>query len=85
MIKDNLFPTPPLFEMIQRESGTDWAEMYKVFNMGSRMEIYVDPADAQTIIDIAGSFGIDARVIGRVEESESPRLTIKSQHGIFEY
>ncbi len=85
VIKDNLFPTPPLFEMIQRESGTDWAEMYKVFNMGSRMEIYVDPADAQTIIDIAGSFGIDARVIGRVEESESPRLTIKSQHGIFEY
>lgn len=85
VIKDNLFPTPPLFEMIQRESGTDWAEMYKVFNMGSRMEIYVDPADAQTIIDIAGSFGIDARVIGRVEESESTRLTIKSQHGIFEY
>ncbi len=85
VIKDNLFPIPPLFEMIQRESGTDWAEMYKVFNMGSRMELYVNASDAQTIIDIARSHGIDAQVIGRVEPSSSRRLTISSPYGVFEY
>lgn len=85
VIKDNLFPIPPLFEMIQRESGTDWAEMYKVFNMGSRMELYVDREDADQIIKIANRHGIDAQIIGRVEASDSRRLTIKSEYGTFEY
>ena len=76
IIKDNLFPTPPLFRIIQEESQTPWEEMYSVFNMGHRMELYVDPAGAQEIIDIARSFNVDAQVIGRVEESESPILTI---------
>lgn len=85
VIKDNLFPVPPLFEMIQRESNTDWAEMYKVFNMGSRMELYVSEADAQTVIDIAREHGIDAQIIGRVEPSDTRRLTITSPYGTFEY
>ena len=85
VIKDNLFPIPPLFEMIQRESGTDWAEMYKVFNMGHRMEIYVNPADAQAVIDVSESFGIPARIVGRVEDAASNRLTIISDKGTFEY
>lgn len=85
VIKDNLFPVPPLFELISRESGTDWAEMYKVFNMGHRMEIYVDPADANEIIEISKSMGIDARIVGRVENAPANRLTIKSEKGVFEY
>ncbi|MDE5901423.1 MAG: phosphoribosylformylglycinamidine cyclo-ligase [Muribaculaceae bacterium] len=85
VIKDNLFPVPPLFEMIQRESNTDWAEMYKVFNMGSRMELYVSKTDAQTVIDIAREYGIDAQIIGRVEPSDTRRLTITSPYGTFEY
>lgn len=86
VIKDNLFPTPPLFAMIARESGTDWAEMYKVFNMGHRMEIYVKPADAERVIAVSEQFGIPARVIGRVEErAEGNRLTIRSEHGEFIY
>lgn len=85
IIKDNLFPVPPLFELISRESGTDWAEMYKVFNMGHRMEIYVDPADANEIIEISKSMGIDARIVGRVEDAPANRLTIKSEKGVFEY
>ncbi len=85
VIKDNMFPVPPLFELIQAESGTDWAEMYKVFNMGHRMEIYVAPDKADQIIDIASSFGIEGRVIGRVEAAPSNRLTIKSDKGTFEY
>ncbi|MDY3858751.1 MAG: AIR synthase-related protein, partial [Muribaculaceae bacterium] len=67
VIKDNLFPTPPLFALIQKESGTDWKEMYKVFNMGHRMEIYLSEADAQRVIDIAAGFGIEGRIVGRVE------------------
>lgn len=85
VVKDNLFPVPPLFEMIRRESGTDWAEMYKVFNMGSRMELYLSEHDAQTVIDIAHEYGIDAQVIGHVEPSDSRRLTITSPYGTFEY
>jgi phosphoribosylformylglycinamidine cyclo-ligase len=84
IIKDNLFPIPPLFEMIQQESKTDWKEMYKVFNMGHRMEIYCDPNYADKIIEISKSFGIDAQIIGRVEEGNKS-LTISSPYGVFEY
>ncbi|MGM0579489.1 MAG: AIR synthase related protein [Bacteroidota bacterium] len=85
IIKDNLFPTPPLFRMIQEESRTDWKEMYKVFNMGHRMELYVEEKDAQKIIDISKSFNIDAQIIGRVEASEQKQVTVKSEHGEFVY
>lgn len=85
IIKDNLFPVPPLFRLIQEQSGTDWKEMYKVFNMGHRMEIYVSPDKAEEIINISKSFGIDARVIGRVEDADSNSLMIISENGIFEY
>lgn len=85
VIKDNLFPTPPLFKLIHEQSGTDWKEMYTVFNMGHRMEIYVSPEYAQQIIDISQSFNIDAQLVGRVEESDTKRLTIRSEHGTFEY
>ena len=85
VIKDNLFPVPPLFKLIHEQSGTDWAEMYKVFNMGHRMEIYVAPEYADEIIRISESYGIPAQVIGRVEDAESNRLTIKSEEGTFEY
>lgn len=85
VIKDNLFPVPPLFDMIQRESGTDWAEMYKVFNMGHRMEIYLPADKAQKVIDTVAEFGIDARIVGRVEAAEAPGLTIKSDKGTFNY
>ncbi len=85
VIKDNLFPVPPLFELIQKESGTDWKEMYKVFNMGHRMEIYLDPSHAERVIEISKSFGIDARIVGRVEAADHPCLTIISDKGRFEY
>lgn len=85
VVKDNLFPVPPLFDMIQRESGTDWAEMYKVFNMGHRMEIYLPGDKARTVIDIAGEYGIDARIVGHVEAADSPGLTIISDKGHFSY
>lgn len=85
VIKDNLFPTPSLFKLIQEQSGTDWKEMYKVFNMGHRMEIYLAPKDAENIIQIAQSFGIDAQIVGRVEDATENKLTIKSEYGIFEY
>lgn len=85
VIKDNLFPIPPLFKMIQEESGTDWKEMYKVFNMGHRFEIYVSPENAARIIEISKSFNIDAQIVGRVEASDKKRLTIKSEKGLFEY
>lgn len=85
VIKDNLFPVPPLFRTIKEQSGTDWKEMYKVFNMGHRMEVYLSPEDAQAVIDIAGSFDIDARIVGRVEDAEKNRLTIRSEYGTFEY
>ncbi len=85
VIKDNLFPTPVLFALIAKESGTDWKEMYKVFNMGHRMEIYLKPEHAGKVIDISRSFGIDARIVGRVEDAPANRLTIISEHGTFEY
>jgi len=85
VIKDNLFEVPPLFKLIQQESGTDWKEMYQVFNCGHRMELYVPEAIAREIIMIAQSFGVEAQVIGRVEASEEKRLTIESAFGRFEY
>lgn len=87
VVKDNLLPIPPLFTLIQRESGTDWQEMYKVFNLGTRMEIYVDPADAEAVIETAASFGIPAQIIGRVEANPGApaSLTIHGPHGTFNY
>ena len=85
VVKDNLFPVPPLFAMIQSQSGTDWKEMYKVFNMGHRMEIYLSPKHAARVIAISRSFGIPAQVVGYVEASDTPRLTITGEHGTFEY
>ncbi|MDP4267673.1 MAG: AIR synthase-related protein [Bacteroidota bacterium] len=85
VIKDNMFPVPVLFKLIQEQSGTDWEEMYKVFNMGHRMEIYLDSKDAVKIIEIAGDFGIQAQIIGRCEKSDSKKLTIKSEFGEFNY
>jgi phosphoribosylformylglycinamidine cyclo-ligase len=85
VIKDNLFPIPPLFEAIQKESGTSWEEMYKVFNMGHRMELYVPQAIAQDIIELSQSFNVAAQIVGRVEESEIKKLTIRSPYGEFIY
>jgi phosphoribosylformylglycinamidine cyclo-ligase len=85
IIKDNLLPVPPLFRTIREQSGTEWKEMYKVFNMGHRMEIYVKPEIAQEIIDISRGFNIEAQVVGRVEKSAEKRLTIKSPYGEFIY
>lgn len=85
IIKDNLFPIPPLFKLIQEESGTDWKEMYKVFNMGHRMEVYVSPEHAQSIIEISKSFNIEAQIVGRVEANDGKKLTIESVYGTFEY
>ena len=85
IIKDNMFPVPPLFRLIQEESGTDWKEMYQVFNMGHRMEIYVPIEIAQDIIAISKSFNVDAQIIGRVEAAEEKRLTISSEFGEFFY
>ena len=85
IIKDNLFPIPPLFSLIQQESGTSWEEMYKVFNMGHRMEIYVSPELADSIIALSKSFNIDAQIVGRVEAATTKKLTIQSPFGTFEY
>ncbi len=85
VVKNNLFPVPPLFSIIQEQSGTDWHEMYKVFNMGHRMEIYVDPADAQSVIDISRSFGIDAQIVGYTLDAAKNELVIESEKGRFEY
>lgn len=85
VIKDNLFELPPLFRLIQKESGTDWREMYQVFNMGHRMELYVNEEIAEDIISISKSMGVDAKVIGRVEESTQKKLTIRSEMGEFLY
>ncbi|HEU5292139.1 MAG TPA: AIR synthase related protein [Cyclobacteriaceae bacterium] len=85
IIKDNLFETPPLFKLIQECSGTDWKEMYKVFNMGHRMEVYLSEKHAQQVIDISKQFDVDAKVVGRVEASSKKQVTIKSQHGEFVY
>ncbi len=85
VIKDNLFPVPPLFQLIQEQSGTDWKEMYQVFNCGHRMELYVPEAAANDIIAISKSFNVDAQMVGRVEAFESKKLTITSEYGVFEY
>ncbi len=85
IIKDHLFPIPPLFKLIQEESKTDWKEMYKVFNMGHRMELYVPQSVAASIIEISKSFNIDAQIIGRVEGHTGKKLTITSEFGVFEY
>lgn len=85
IIKDNLFPIPPLFKLIQEQSKTDWKEMYQVFNCGHRMEIYVPAEIANNIIEISKSFNVDAQIVGRVEVSKHKKLTITSEFGIFEY
>lgn len=85
VIKNNMFPIPPLFEMIQKESATDWKEMYKVFNMGHRFEIYTSEEVANEIIEISKSFNVDAQIIGKVEAFEGKKLTIESEFGKFEY
>jgi len=85
VIKDNLFKTPPLFKMIQEESDTSWKEMYEVFNMGHRMELYVAPELANEIIAISESFNVPAQIVGRVEASSKKELTISSSHGLFQY
>jgi phosphoribosylformylglycinamidine cyclo-ligase len=85
IIKDNLFNVPPLFKLIQQESGTDWKEMYQVFNMGHRMELYVPEEIASKIIEISTSFNVEAQIIGRVEASEEKKLTITSEFGNFIY
>ncbi len=85
IIKDNLFSPPPLFRLIQSESGTDWKEMYRVFNMGHRMEIYTDEASAHTLVDISKSFNVDAQIVGRVEAAESKEVIIRSEFGEFTY
>ncbi len=85
VIKDNLFPIPPLFRTIHEQSGTDWQEMYKVFNMGHRLEVYLPAEKAQEVIEISKSFGIDAQIIGRVEASDHAHVTLHTENGIFEY
>lgn len=85
VIKDNMFEVPPLFQLIQEQSGTDWREMYQVFNCGHRLELYVSPEIAEDIIKISQSFNVDAQIIGRVESSSQKRLTIQSTYGTFEY
>lgn len=85
VVKDHLFPVPPLFDLIQKQSGTDWQEMYKVFNMGHRMEIYLPQEYAQQVIDISNSFDVEAQIVGRVEQSAHRELIIKSEFGTFVY
>jgi phosphoribosylformylglycinamidine cyclo-ligase len=85
IIKDSLFPVPPLFRLIHEQSGTEWSEMYKVFNMGHRMEIYVSPEHAEAIMEISRSFNIEAKIVGRVEAHHGKKLTIESEFGTFEY
>jgi len=94
VVKDNLLPTPPLFRLIQEQGSTAWREMYQVFNMGHRMEIYTDAETAARIVEISRSFSIDAQVVGRVEAQppngdgvspSPPKVTVRSEHGLFEY
>ena len=85
IIKNNFFETPPLFQLIQEESKTDWKEMYKVFNMGCRLEVYTDQQTAEAIIAIANQFNIEAKIIGHVEAAENKKVTMHTAHGIFEY
>ena len=84
VVKDNMFPVPPLFRAIKEESGTDWEEMYKVFNMGHRFEVYVSLENASRVIDISKSFGVDAQVVGHIEKG-ARSLTIRSEYGEFKY
>ena len=84
VVKDNMFPLPPLFKAIKEQSGTDWAEMYRVFNMGHRLEVYLAPEHAQKVIDISRSFNIEAQIVGHIEEGQKS-LTIKSEYGEFNY
>ena len=85
IIKDELFVVPPLFDLIQKESGTSPREMYQVFNMGHRMELYVSPETAEEIIKISKSFSVDAKIIGRVEKSLGKKLTLVTKYGTFKY
>jgi len=85
VVKDNLFPTPPLFELIQRESQTEWSEMYKVFNMGHRLEVYLSEENASRVIEISESFGIPARIVGRVEEAPTNELILQTPYGEIRY
>ena len=85
VVKNNLFPVPPLFKLIQKESGTDWKEMYKVFNMGHRLEVYLPAEYAQQVIEISKSFDIDAQIVGYCEASDKKELLIESEFGKFEY
>jgi phosphoribosylformylglycinamidine cyclo-ligase len=85
IIKDNLFPVPHVFRMIQQQSNTDWQEMYQVFNMGHRLEIYTDKETANALITEANNFNIEAQIIGRVEKSLTPRLTLQTPYGTFDY
>ncbi|MCK4856282.1 MAG: phosphoribosylformylglycinamidine cyclo-ligase, partial [Bacteroidales bacterium] len=85
VIKDNLFDLPPLFRLIHEQSGTPWREMYQVFNMGHRFEIYVAPHHAEEIIEISRSFGVDARMIGRVESAGKKEVIIEGEHGQYHY
>ncbi|MGZ3777321.1 MAG: AIR synthase-related protein, partial [Mucilaginibacter sp.] len=85
VIKNNLFPVPPLFKLIQEESKTSWQEMYKVFNMGHRMELYVPEEIAADLIAISQNFGVDAQIIGRVEPAEKKQVTVESEFGTFIY
>ncbi len=85
IVKDNLFPVPPLFQLIQEQSKTDWREMYQVFNCVHSMELYVDPSIAEDIITISKSFNVDAQIVGRVEACDTKKLTITSEYGTFEY
>jgi len=85
VVKDKLFPLPPLFKLIREQSGSDWKEMYQVFNMGHRMEIYLDPSDAGRVMEIAAGYGVEAQIIGRIEEAQANQLIIESEYGRFEY
>jgi phosphoribosylformylglycinamidine cyclo-ligase len=85
VVKNNLFPVPPLFQIIQEQSNTGWAEMYKVFNMGHRYEFYLAPENAQAVIDIAQSFGIEAQIVGHCEAADTNKLTIRTEKGEFVY
>ncbi|GAB6011982.1 AIR synthase related protein [Viscerimonas tarda] len=85
IVKDNMFPVPPLFRLIHEQSGADWQEMYKVFNMGHRMEVYLPAQYAQQVIEISQSFGIEAQIVGRVEQSDKKQLVINSEFGVFVY
>ena len=85
VIKDNLFPLPPLFQLIQRSSATDWKEMYQVFNMGHRMEVYLPESEAQRCIEICQGFNLEAQIVGRVVPAEEKKVTIRSDYGEFSY